>query len=282
MLKPTKYQGNVENSCNLGPEVNRDKIQIIVEEPVEVIFNELSSYLRTMTKYSITYREQVLHIPKDFRTRRFTFYITVPTLKGTTEIAFMDVFNGGSFELIPFEKVQTYFIGSQYTLLRFLFIDLFIIRLIKELNLLDSDTLKKKLASLWDDITFVRDNKELAERNFGLNYIGIYHDYSVDKKIENSKAKVHYPYYPDLQLRKFNAYKTVDYVEKQNGHQHNNHNGHSGHHHHKEHNNQNRDHQHNQNNQNNQNNPKHHHYNSPYNKQQHHTKEEFMAKKNSI
>jgi hypothetical protein len=184
---------------------NIEKIQLISEMNQNELLQELQKYINTIHKATISFREQDLHIPKDFRTCRYTYYMQIKTERGITEKPFLDLFNCASFEIIPYSIVDDISIGSKWVNLRFLFIDLWIIRLIKKLNLMTEDIINKKLAYIWKLI----DNYRNTILTDSTDYMGTYRDYIIDKKISNISGKMFMPYFPDMFLRNNNAYRTI-------------------------------------------------------------------------
>jgi hypothetical protein len=169
----------------------QDKLQIICGD-VELAIKCIMDTLQQHTRFAVTFTQQNLHIPKDFRTRRYTLYIQYPSLTGGTPMKkpFMDVFNSAEFELIPYAKVGKYMLGSPYVLLRFFMIDLWIVRLVYKLNLIDQGVLRKKIRILMEIIDSV--DRHLPDGPF----FGVVSDPVVSKKIASLTGKRHFPYYP--------------------------------------------------------------------------------------
>lgn len=202
------------NWLTLGENICTDleKIQVISEMDQNQLLASLQKYVSKFSKFQITIREQELHIPKDFRTKRFTYYINSSSEKGTTEKPFLDLFNCANFELIPYTKIQhgeTHInIGNKYVILRFLFIDLWIIRLIKNMGLLTTEILQKKVDRITSIIDKIRD--VLGEKIQDANFIGVYKDYDQSKKIDSiNQIKKFYPYYPEIYKNEKKAYRHI-------------------------------------------------------------------------
>ena len=70
--------------------VNREKVQIISKTQPEELLHELKKIVMEFSKFEVSMREQELHIPKDFRTSRYTYYIHIQTSHGVTEKPFLD------------------------------------------------------------------------------------------------------------------------------------------------------------------------------------------------
>jgi hypothetical protein len=178
-----------------------EKIQVISNINPNELKTMLSKFIATFTQYNITMREQDLHIPKDFRTTRFTYYFTV----GNVEKPFLDLFNCTRFEIIPFYKIDNIYVAYKWVMLRFLFIDLWIVRVIKSLGLISSIILDKKIMYIWKLIEFFRDNH--PDRT--LEYTGTFIDYIVDKKMMNQQEKRFNPYMPIIHLKNNTSLRTI-------------------------------------------------------------------------
>jgi hypothetical protein len=187
--------------------VNREKIQIISKLQVESISVSIEKFVKPMTNFQITYKEQQLNIPKDFRTKRYTFYINIETERGIVEKPFLDLFNSAEFEIIPFAIFNGICIGDKYVILRFLYIDLWILRLIYALGIITNDIINMKIDHYWFLINEFRGN--YGDKLKTTNFFGIYRNYLVDKKQENLKGKKYTPYIPSIYLAENNTYREL-------------------------------------------------------------------------
>jgi hypothetical protein len=185
---------------------NKEKIQIISKISHEELLPMLQSEISKIVKFKITVKEQELFIPKDYRTKRFTYYVHINTPSGVSEKPFLDLFTCGCFEVLPYYELDGINIGSKYILLRFLFIDLWIIRIIKNLGYLTPNVLNIKVDYLWKIIEFIRDTYKFktAKKHFG-----IYRDANMDKKLANLSGKRFYPYYPAKYVEENNKYRSI-------------------------------------------------------------------------
>jgi hypothetical protein len=185
---------------------NIEKIQIISDMHQDEVLISLNKYIAsTNTRFVVTMREQELHIPKDFRTSRYTYYVNVESEKGIIEKPFLDLFNSANFEVVPYYTINKMNIGYKYVILRFLFIDLWIIRVIKTLGLLTNEVLNKKLLYIWDLIEYFRELDTFSEWRF----IGTFIDAAIDKKINTLNDKLYYPYFPEVYKKIHDKYREV-------------------------------------------------------------------------
>lgn len=183
---------------------NNEKIQLIGKNNPDELLAELQKYTKTFTNFDVSFKEQSLNIPKDFRTKRYTYYIHIPTERGITEKPFLDLFNCLEFELIPTEKIKGVCVGNKWVILRFLFIDLWILRIIQGLKLLSNDILNKKINYIWDLILHYKKAKDGKYQ-----YVGIHRDFNTDKKTSNMQGKRFYPYYPHVYMHQYNKYREI-------------------------------------------------------------------------
>lgn len=175
-------------------EGHREKIQLVVDHSVEKFADDLSSYLDELTQFTITWREQKLYIPKDFRTVRTTFYIQLPINGKIMEKAIIDVFNCGTFDLLPARRIGDLVVGSPAVICRFLTIDLWTMRLIEKLGGVSHANLREFIDTCFANIKTMREVP-----NESTEYIGVYREYSIDKKINNAQLNANaevVSYYP--------------------------------------------------------------------------------------
>lgn len=215
----TKWLVNKDDTILIGPWahdwikfgrkvcVNREKVQIISKTQPEELLHELKKIVMEFSKFEVSMREQELHIPKDFRTNRYTYYIHIQTSHGVTEKPFLDLFNCANFEVVPAIKIDDIHIGTKNVILRFLFIDLWIIRVIKSMGILSSSILQKKIDELWKIITFFRSKYEYPKTK--PMFIGLYRSAVADKKMSGLQGKMFFPYYPYVYVKQNNSYRDI-------------------------------------------------------------------------
>jgi hypothetical protein len=195
-------------------DIDKEKIQIISSLTPEELLEQLRIYSKAFSKFEITIKEQELHIPKDFRTRRFTYYMSVITEKGTIDKPFLDLFNCANFELIPCVKINSFgkdiLIGSKYVLLRFFMIDLWILRLIKNMGLITNEILRIKMDRIINIVEDIRGKTGDRLQQNEYYFIGIFRDYNIDKKKANLSGKKFYPYYPHIFVKDNGKYRTIE------------------------------------------------------------------------
>ena len=190
---------------------NKDKVQIMStmnsNEFLKVIRDYVNKILTGNKSVTITMKSQDLYIPKDFRTVRYTYYMTSKTHHGTVDKPFLDLFNCANFEVIPYDNINGIQIASKWVLLRFMFIDVWIVRFIKNIGALDEHTLENKLSLMWKIIDYFR---SMSESTIKEQYIGTYINYDVAKKMDAMKQnKFYQAYFPEESMRKHKKYRNL-------------------------------------------------------------------------
>lgn len=184
--------------------ISTERVQFICDQPIKSIITQLSSYFATYTKFGITYRTYDLNLPKDARVTRYTFYVKMPVAGGVKDQAFLEMYNASSFELIPYYLHKRVQVASKYVLLRFLFIDLWIIRLIVASNVINISYCRKKITKIWNLIKKIR-----LKCDPNLEYLGVNYPSMIADKLNYSNTKMHYPYYPEITKRTTGNYRII-------------------------------------------------------------------------
>jgi hypothetical protein len=202
---------------------NFEKVQLIIDCPIEEFNELLENFLKTISPYKPTFREEKLHIISDSRLKKYTFYISgVCSISGQRfERPFLDVFNSGSYELIPYRISKEFMtkkggfnndhkkdsypddikIGSAYVLLRFLLLDIWILRIIKNLGLITPSILETKIMKLFETMAIIKNERKLNKlitKSFQHdNYIGNYQSLIIyqKNKLQDAKFPPYTPYY---------------------------------------------------------------------------------------
>lgn len=176
---------------------SQEKIQIISQQPIEIVFDEFKKNIESIfnnNPFEITYKEHELFIPKDYRIRRYTVYIqTTCNNENSCPVKqknIMDIFTNATYELIPWilsnrfsqkknkEYPKNIKLGNPFVLLRFLLIDLWILRIIYNRNLITKNIIEKKINRIWNNVNKIRNPNRLGgliNKTFSLkNYIGFF------------------------------------------------------------------------------------------------------------
>jgi hypothetical protein len=182
--------GHWAQSIMDGTLPDAEKLQLIVKGDMDAILQRIVDITQSHSKFDITFAKQHLYIPKDFRTARYTVYVMYPSFHGNKPIKkpLMDIFNSGNFELIPYEIHSGYRIANSYVRIRLLLVDLWIVRLVHAIELINTDLLRKRIEFIMSAIDAIK----VAEP---AQYFGVHSDYSIAKKIA-TLGKQQFPYYP--------------------------------------------------------------------------------------
>ena len=193
------------SSQNICPKY--DRIQLCGTMPSEHLKNELLNFLRFLgRKYEISISDELdLLIPKDFRTKRIVYSMSIQTDMGIKEKPFLEYFNSCEFELIPAFEHQGILVASKYVLLRFLFIDLWVTKFVYSIGKLDKQSYTQKqtrtleLIKQAENLPFVVDG-----------VLGLYYDYEISKKEKKVGQEQFFgPYMPDSYFKKNNKLREI-------------------------------------------------------------------------
>lgn len=175
-----------------------DRVQFITHQDISEVTDGISKILGKSCKY-IRFN---VNLMTDFRLIKHTIYID-----GKSQIPICDVFNSSSYELIPTwgEHNIAYndiLIGNPYVIQRFLYIDIWILKLIAGVSM---SNMNKKIQEIYQCVSAIRsyiskvfktDPKNLFQID---NYVGVYIDPIIAKK--NLIKDIGYrakPYYPQF------------------------------------------------------------------------------------
>jgi hypothetical protein len=113
----------------------RTRIQLLTDIPIEElsamtsrVLNAEKNQLRRVkvTHDRTSYVKYNLNIPSDFQILKHTVYAIV----GGEQVALYDVFNSPTYEMIPYTTVDKIKIASPVVIMRFIFIDIWVLKLI--------------------------------------------------------------------------------------------------------------------------------------------------------
>jgi hypothetical protein len=196
----------INNLENPTLEINKTKsrLQFITSSDIKTLVKKVSSILtydnnslrKIGSNIKVTFAKFNLNIPSDFQIIKYTLYAVI----NNEQIPIADVFNSLEYELIPYSNVdfegKKLKIGNPFVLLKFQFIDIWLIKLIINLNK------NKQLESLI--LKNVQNSDELRKKIKGMsdifqteNYAGIYINELVAKKKLIKEINERFPiYYP--------------------------------------------------------------------------------------
>ena len=219
---------NKSNSLNKSNQYDNfdNIISIISENSIENDNNKIVNYLSKFTKYGIFYKKNKLYIPNSSRLCLYTFYIKFPESGFRNKIStidkpFLEIYNNGSYELVPYISIKynynnddikdsflTLKIGNYYVLSYFIFIRIWLVKLLSCLNLIKPEKQILKYKNYESLLIEINNNRKIYDNT--QKFIGINFDEKIDKKIMISKSDIiKKNYYPELEMKKNNNYKIL-------------------------------------------------------------------------
>lgn len=176
---------------------NVEKIQVMGATDPSALLDVLKKFF-SKKKIKIHSKKQNLFIPKDFRLEKYTYYMEFKTQTGLVDKPFLDFYNCANFDCIPYFNLHGYKIANFYVILRFLFIDLWIIKVVNQVGGINEAAMKSKQLTIWKIITQIQhliDTGKYDSVQFE-NFAGVFRKYTTDKKLTALNSKMFYPYYP--------------------------------------------------------------------------------------
>ena len=193
---------------------DNSNIQVISENSIEEDYEYILTFLTTYTKHGIYYKKKKLYVPKDNRIYKYTIFIKYPGLtkksRGSDK-QFLDIYNCASYELIPYivkkNNNSIINVGNLSVLLRFLLIDLWIIRLLKYLKIVGSTQFTNRYSNIYSVMKMI---KSKLSFDFENKYIGLNYDEKIEQKIIISEKNIiKTSYFPELSINKDKKYKII-------------------------------------------------------------------------
>ncbi len=202
----------VSSTCNNSPILIGDyalKMQELVKNANRIQFissidiaditkmvNNILANINKGSKFKTTFVRYPLNIPSDFQIMKYTIYVSD---NRNNQIPIIDVFNSSAFEMIPYTIINNVKVATKWVILRFLFIDIWILKLI--MNLSKNTGLKSKVHELLRSADMLRDVNMISD---DIKYDGVYINESVAKKKRIKEiSDIFFPiYYPAKDLRK--------------------------------------------------------------------------------
>jgi hypothetical protein len=196
-------------------QIPNSSIQVISENDIELDYRNIMSYLSKFIKYGIFFKKRKLYIPKNNRILKYTLYVKYPGIKSSgVNKPFLDIYNCGMYELIPFTKHTCKFgddlvnikIACLYVNMYFILVNLWIVNLIFKLGNIDKQTFINKNIHLNKLITWAKKTLPTHTKT----YIGINYDEKTQQKIIISKKNIKKKsYYPENSINLNKKYKLI-------------------------------------------------------------------------
>ena len=179
---------------------NPERLQLITYEPITATEKMFTRALRHLNGKLISVKYE-LNLPTDFQLTKFTLYL----VSNKHQRPLADIYNSSSYELIPWwegtGKYKKIKIGNPWVVLRFMFIDIWILRIL--LNMKKSDQIINRIKLITQNTNKLQElAHELISSNlfkiFQLgDYTGWYYSPTVVKSRMIKAQGVYFPiYYP--------------------------------------------------------------------------------------
>lgn len=153
-----------DHALNLLGVGSTTRIQLITDIPINelseltsrILTNERNALRRVKVGHDRTaWVKYGLNIPSDFQILKYTVYAVV----GGEQVALYDAYNSTTYEMIPFKIINGIRVAGLYVILRFLFIDIWTLKLIIGVG---GASLQGRIASLFKLVDVVRDMVSVA------------------------------------------------------------------------------------------------------------------------
>ena len=184
--------------------LRNNTVQIVVSNPKAIIAS-LREYMSTSLNASINVKKYDVNLPNDYRIRKFVISATIND--NTFYIA--NIFNSAAYELVPFKCVDKLNIGTQAVLMRFMFIDMWFMRVLRYFGKVEQHRYKEYMKSLYHNLDIIHAQWSVNETKVADSfpmYIGTYISESVSKK----KSGTIFPYYPAKHKLETGKYRKVN------------------------------------------------------------------------
>lgn len=162
-------------------------VQLIVGDTKNAI-EGLRRYITETIGLETTLKMYELNLPTDHRIRKYVLSVRV----GQSMYYVANIFNSPTHELVPYREIGQLRVGTLCVLLRFLFIDLWFLRMLHHFGVLAEADFTRAIGHLFENIDWVHDKwaSEVIDRP--PIYVGVYKDEAIGKKL----GDVVYPYFP--------------------------------------------------------------------------------------
>jgi hypothetical protein len=177
-------------------------IQLIVPNP-KLAIASLKKYLSKFGHgAAMVTKKYELNLPTDYRIKKYVISVVI---KGSTYYV-ANFFNSAAYELVPYILHDGYKVGALTVLMRFLFIDLWFMRILRFFDMMSIAEYKKNIQTTFASIDHAHSlwsDSSACDRPL---YVGTYVDESISKK----QVDTIYPYYPAKHKIDHGHYRTID------------------------------------------------------------------------
>lgn len=197
------------NAINILTESSKyyQKIQLVIDSPIEKFAKEFNNLIFQFVGYQVTYKTHNPNIPIEPRLQKTVISISIPSKdKGIRVIHLMDVFNSAQYELVPYTTYKDLNIGYPNVLSAFVLVDLWFIRILYALKIINSQTLKQSIGIIFECLENI---KKIDSTSYTRElYMGIYNSLDRHKK-KQSLQNTFYPYVPEQHRYQKGNYRII-------------------------------------------------------------------------
>jgi len=126
----------------IAPDSRSSRLQFIVDDEPAIVVKKIQAKINAQLSFATF----ALNIPGDFQTIKHTIYIHTGGSGSKSPIA--DIYNSTTFETIPYVVEGGSKIGGGFVLLRFIFVDLWTLRMIGALDSTNNGFIKERTVEL--------------------------------------------------------------------------------------------------------------------------------------
>jgi hypothetical protein len=165
-------------------------VQFISANPKQAI-EDLKKHMQRFVGMNVNIKKYDMNIPDDFRIRKF---VLSAKINGSTYYI-ANVFNSAFYELIPYTSIDGINVATFAVILRFMFIDIWFLRMLRYFNNIDQKRYKYSMNTLYSNIDSIHSkwSNTMNEKTRTLpTYIGTYVNEVISKKNISGIP----PYYP--------------------------------------------------------------------------------------
>ena len=123
----------------------------------EAIANEMVEWIKNRVKLSVNLKKSDVMLVSDFRLNRTTIFVS----NQTDKIPILFVYNSLEYDLVPYNKsihpMYSGQIGNPFVLMRYILIDIWIIKVIRAHGGIDEEYAKRKILDSYDRLFNIRD-----------------------------------------------------------------------------------------------------------------------------
>ena len=144
---------------------------------------------------------------------KHTLYVKYPTFKSGSSIdkQFMDIYNCGSYELIPYinkkHSTVNLKVGTLHVQMYWLLMDVWLLKLVNHIKGITDSQYSVKYKYTLNTIKYLKKNMPIT---YSKLFIGINYDEKIEQRIIISKNQIKKTsYYPELSMSKSKKYKLI-------------------------------------------------------------------------